>query len=129
MPDAGADPGHDRYNHPLPRRYTATGRVVYDRKPHGFKWRDARRIVSRLDPPRTIEDFAYNVGTTTESAAALAQGVSRMVADMVRRRFSWDLREVIYQLLEVIRSVDPAGYYKDRGKIYDDILRLLNKLA
>lgn len=128
MPDAGADTPHDRYNRSLPRRFTATGRVVYDRKHHGFRWRDARRIVSRLEPPRSIEDFAYTVGTTVESSAALAQGVYHLLADMVRRRFSWDMREVIYQLLEVIRSVDPNGYFGDRAKLYAEIYRLLNKL-
>ena len=31
------------------RRYTDTGRVVYDRKPHLFRWTDAARIAAKLE--------------------------------------------------------------------------------
>lgn len=52
-----------------PKR-TWLGRVVYNRKPHGFRWSDAVRIVSRLELPDAA-DLVLSRAERADFAAAL----------------------------------------------------------
>ncbi len=40
---------------PYGRTYTEKGRVVYDRKEHFFRWKDAWRIVRKLEAPSEVD--------------------------------------------------------------------------
>jgi len=75
-----------------------------------------------------MEDFGYTVATVVQSSAALAQGVYGLLADVVRRRFNYDFRSVVLELLEVMRNLDPNGQFGDRAKLYSEIFKLIYKL-
>lgn len=38
---------------------TKTGRIIYDRKPHAFRWRDVLRILDPLPVPDGEDDQSY----------------------------------------------------------------------
>lgn len=62
------------------KQKTNTGRVVYERDPHKMKWRDARRIINKLEVPRPFDQpdeylnmIVANLNCQKKVAAAGAQ--------------------------------------------------------
>lgn len=63
-------------------RWTSTGRVVYDRKTHFFRWTDAKRIIDKIEAPRFF-DVVVNKRDRRDFVALLAiwARVTKEIAD------------------------------------------------
>lgn len=60
---------------------TNRGRVVYDRKPHVFKWRDARRITWQIPAPDLFGD-PRDIGNLFVTFSNVTAKIAEMGADL-----------------------------------------------
>lgn len=94
---------------------TRSGKVVYDRKPKAFLWRDAARIIAKLDPPEYFdENFLNEYLSMLASGSMILAKQLQIGAEAAAELFlAGNVKKAVFQtfLGDVIKTV--SQFYRD----------------
>ena len=87
--------------------YTSKGRVVYDRKPHLFTYRDVLRIVRQVEPSSGagLQEFAQITAALLAVFADMVQAVLDPNVDTPVEMLEQVLIEVLVQVVKLLSHV------------------------